>query len=156
MADVSGQIILAGRAGNNWSGAVAMIGSNDQTTATEMAVTDVDGNFDIESVFTGLQEVTADAPGYLSSVCSNVNVAAPQTVLNPVTLLGGDINSDDLIDIVDAATAGTNFGQTGPNPADITLDEIVDIFDIVLVSVNYGETGPQVWTCSNSGSPPIQ
>jgi len=156
MADVSGQIILPGRSGNNWSGATAMVGSGGQTTADEMAVTDVNGMFDIVSVSAGLQVASADAPGYLSAMCSNASIAAPRTVLNAATLVGGDINSDDLVDIVDAATAGTNFGQTGSNPADITLDEIVDIFDIVLVSVNYGEVGPKVWNCTSPNSSPIQ
>jgi outer membrane biosynthesis protein TonB len=156
MASVSGRITLIGRFGNNWSGATARVGTSDQTTLTEAALTDVQGNFNIENVSTGLQTVTADAPGYLSAVCSNANVIAPQTVLNPAALLAGDINGDDLIDIVDAATVGTNFGQIGTNAADITQDDAVDIFDIVLVSVNYGEIGPQDWNCVGSVAAPIQ
>jgi len=143
-ADLSGQIILAGRAGNNWSGATAKINSVEQT-----AISNANGNFEIADVPTGLHTISTDAPGYLSAVCSDVTVTAPQMVLAPVSLLAGDINDDDMVDIVDATIVGTSFGQTGSDvPADITLDEIVDIFDIVLVSVNYGEAGPKVWDCT--------
>jgi outer membrane biosynthesis protein TonB len=150
MAAVSGQIILTGRSDNNWSGATANINSVEQT-----ALTGATGSFEIDNVATGLHTVSADAPGYLSAVCSEATVTAPQTVLAPVTLLAGDINDDDLVDIADATIIGTSFGQTGPNiPADITQDEIVDIFDIVLGSVNYGEKGPQAWNCTGpNGSP---
>ena len=152
MAAVSGQVVLAGRSGSNWSGATAKINSVEQT-----ATTNANGNFEIANVPAGLHTVSADAPGYLSAVCSEVNVTAPQIVLSPVSLLAGDINDDDVVDIVDATIVGTSFGQTGSDvPADITLDEIVDIFDIVLVSVNYGEKGPKNWNCAVPNNSPIQ
>jgi hypothetical protein len=141
-AAVSGQIILAGRSDNDWSGATAKINSVEQTDTTNAT-----GDFEFTSVPMGLHTVSANAPGYLSATCSGVNVAATQMTLTPVSLLAGDIDDDDAVDIVDATIAGASFGQTDSNPADITQDQVVDIFDIVLVSVNYGETGPQVWNC---------
>ena len=153
MAAVSGQVVLAGRNGNNWSGAVAKINSSVE----QSAATNINGNFEIANVPAGLHTISADAPGYLSAVCSGVNVTAPQLVLSPVSLVAGDINDDDSVDIVDAAIVGISFGKTGPDvPADITQDEIVDIFDIVLVSVNYGEAGPKVWNCAGPNNSPIQ
>ena len=77
-------------------------------------------------------------------------IVAPETVLGPVSLLSGDVNSDDAIDITDATLVGLNFGETDPEifgETDITNDGIVDIFDIILVSINFGETEPTVWTC---------
>jgi hypothetical protein len=54
-----------------------------------------------------------------------------------VTLLGGDINGDCTIDILDLSAVGSHFGQTAP-PEDINGDGIVDIVDIVLVAKNFG------------------
>jgi hypothetical protein len=143
-ADLSGQIILSGRSDDNWLGSFVVIDNDKQSY-----VTDKSGKFNIIDLTPGLlNSVTADAPGYLSAVCTAVTVTAPQTVLTPVTLLSGDITDDDMVDIVDATAVGASFGQTGPGlAADITLDEVVDIFDIVLVSVNFGEEGPQAWSC---------
>jgi hypothetical protein len=135
---------LAGRANNDWSDATVVISDTLQSDTT-----DATGNFSIADVSTGIHTaITADAAGYLSAVCSSPTVTAPTTILLPVTLLSGDINDDNLVDITDATAVGAAFGQTGPAlAADINHDEIVDIFDIILVSINFGEIGPQVWTC---------
>jgi hypothetical protein len=144
MADLSGQVIVAGRADNDWSDTVVTINDNGQ-----IATTDAAGNFSIINVAAGsLDTVTADAPGYLPAVCTGLTVTAPKTVLEAINLLSGDINDDSLVDITDATAVGAGFGQTGSNlPADITRDDVLDIFDIVLVSVNFGEKGPQTWSC---------
>jgi hypothetical protein len=144
MADVSGQIIVAGRTDNDWSGTTVTIDDSGQ-----IGTTDTTGNFSIIDVATGpLDSITADAPGYLPAVCSGLTVTAPETVLDAANLLSGDINDDSLVDITDATAVGASFGQTGSDlPADITRDDILDIFDIVLVSVNFGEEGPQTWNC---------
>ncbi|MCP4361216.1 MAG: hypothetical protein GY796_24675, partial [Chloroflexi bacterium] len=115
----------------------------------QLGITDTTGNFNIANVPAGLTtSITANASGYLSAVCTDVTVAAPQTDLTSVVLLSGDINDDAVVDIVDATAAGASFGQTGSNlPADITRNEIVDIFDIVAVSLNFGEAGSQTWSC---------
>ena len=57
-----------------------------------------------------------------------------------VTLLAGDINGDDHVDIFDLVTVGSQFGSTSPSPAaaDINGDGVVDIVDIVLLAKNYG------------------
>ncbi len=144
MAELSGQIRLPGRANNQWSGANVSVAGHSPTM-----MTDATGNFSMADVSAGMQTITADAPGYLSALCANVEVTAPATALAPVSLLSGDINGDDLVDVVDAAAVGTGFGQAGSDlPADITQDELIDIYDIVLVSVNYGEAGPQTWECA--------
>jgi hypothetical protein len=146
IANITGQTILPGRTGEDWSGATVTIEDNGQT-----ATTNTNGEFTISDVTIDSRlSITADAPGYLSAVCADVAVIAPETALTPITLLSGDLNSDDLVDITDATMVGTSFSQTGPDmPADITRDELVDIFDIVLVSVNFGQTGPQNWECQS-------
>jgi len=139
-----GQLILAGRAGNDWSDASVTLPETGQTTLTDSA-----GNFTLTEVAAGsYSAITADAPGYLSATCAELSVTAPETGLLPATLLSGDISNDDLVDITDATMIGLSFGQAGPAvEADLNRDEQVDIFDIVLVALNFGQAGPQPWLC---------
>jgi outer membrane biosynthesis protein TonB len=139
-----GQVILAGRAANDWSDASVTLPETGQTTLTDSA-----GNFTLTDVATGpYSSITADASGYLSATCAGLTVAAPETGLLPISLLSGDISNDDLVDITDATMIGISFGQTGSEvETDLNRDGLVDIFDIVLVAINYGQAGPQPWPC---------
>ncbi len=143
-AMLTGQVILAGRVGNDWSGATVTVDDSGQNAVTNSA-----GNFTITDVSTGAHaSITADAVGYLPAVCTALTVAAPETNLLTAALLSGDVNDDNAIDITDAAAVGATFGNTGPGlPADINRDGVVDIFDIILISVNFGISGSQAWTC---------
>ena len=149
LAVVSGQVILAGRAGNDWSDAVVMVDDSSVLSDT----TDAAGEFSIADVPVGAHtSITADAAGYLPAVCISPTVTISETLLNSVTLLSGNIIDEPpdppIIDIADATAVGASFGATGPDlAADINRDLIVDIFDVILVSVNYGQVGPQTWDC---------
>jgi hypothetical protein len=142
---VLGQVILAGRTGNDWSGATATISDTTVLSGT----TDANGNFAIADVPAGtLASISADADGFLPAVCTAPTASAPDTDLLPVTLLSGDVNDDNIIDITDATAVGVSFGETGPGlAADINRDGIVDVFDVILIAVNFGQVGPQAWTC---------
>jgi hypothetical protein len=144
IVNISGQVILAGRAGSDWSGAIVTIDDSGQ-----IGTTDTTGNFSIVDVAANsLNTITADAPGYLSAVCTGLATTDSETILDSVSLFSGDIDSDNQVDITDATAVGASFGQTGSGLlADITQDGLIDIFDIVLVSVNFGEKGPQPWSC---------
>jgi hypothetical protein len=70
-------------------------------------------------------------------------IAGATTELPTVILLGGDCNSDDNINIVDAGIVSFSFGlsagQFGFDPrADINNDGLVDIYDLVMVGNNFG------------------
>jgi hypothetical protein len=58
--------------------------------------------------------------------------------LSPVALLGGEVNGDGEIDILDLAFVGAHFGDSNAQ-ADINGDGTVDILDIVLVAINFGQ-----------------
>ncbi len=93
-------------------------------------------------------EVMASKPGYLPSYLSGVNVEpGSPTVLDDVSLVGGDVNQDGIINIFDLVLVGLNFGQAPPSDAraDVNGDGGVDIFDLVLIGVNYGIAGPTAW-----------
>jgi hypothetical protein len=140
---VSGQVGLQALANDNWAGSTVSVDDTAQSS-----LTDANGSFAIADVSTGEHSsITADATGFLPAVCSTPTVTAPETLLANVTLLNGDLNDDDTINIMDATMVGTNFGTTGPDlPADLNQDGVVDIFDIIIVSVNFGQ-GTQVWDC---------
>ena len=140
---LSGQVILPGRALNDWSGAEVTVDGNGPR-----AITDPDGHYHLAGVAVGgHQSIIADAAGYLPAVCTGPVVTASETVLANVTLLSGDVNDDGKVDITDATAVGIDFGKTGSGlTADINRDEMVDIFDVVLASINYGEE-TQVWDC---------
>jgi hypothetical protein len=141
---IVGQAILPGQANNNWSGATVTVDDTGQSTET-----DASGHFTIPDVPAGAHNsISIDAPGYLSAACNAPDLTSAETALTTVTLLSGDVNNDDLIDVGDATAVGTSFGATGSGLiADLNGDAGVDIFDIILVSINYGEKGPQDWTC---------
>jgi cell division septation protein DedD len=151
MADVAGQVIVAGRANNNWAGASVTVEYDGQIGGQETSMTNTGGDFWFDDLQTDVQAtITADAPGYLPADCTMPAFVAPETTLLPVTLLSGDIIEDEnvIVDITDAVAVGNSFDQSGSDLlADINLDGVVDIFDLVLVSINFGETGPQEWVC---------
>ncbi len=54
----------------------------------------------------------------------------------------GDLNGDDVVDIVDIAQAALAFGTTdgdlGYDPlADMNSDTVIDLFDLVLIVLNF-------------------
>lgn len=144
MVIIVGQAILPGQANNNWSGATVTVDDTGQS-----ATTDAGGHFTIPEVPAGAHNsISIDAPGYLSAACDAPNLTSAETGLAAVTLLSGDVNNDELIDVADATAVGTSFGATGSGlSADLNGDAGVDIFDIILVSINFGEQGPQDWSC---------
>ncbi|HRV96809.1 MAG TPA: cohesin domain-containing protein, partial [Anaerolineae bacterium] len=141
---IFGQVILSGRADNNWGNAVVTLndGSSSDTT-------DASGNFSLTNITVSAPaSITADAPGYLPAACTITVITSAETGLASVSLLSGDINSDLEVDISDATAIGASFGQTGTElTGDINLDTVIDIFDLVLVATNFGKTGLQEWIC---------
>jgi hypothetical protein len=71
-----------------------------------------------------------------------------EVTLPPVTLLGGDINGDNTIDIRDLSYVAYHFG--GPDAqSDINGDGRVDILDLTLIAGNFGTKGPTLWPISD-------
>jgi hypothetical protein len=62
-----------------------------------------------------------------------------QHTLPQFTLLGGDVNGDAKIDILDIAYIGARFGGQDAL-ADLNQDGTVNILDLVLAATNYGQT----------------
>jgi hypothetical protein len=107
------------------------------------------GEYGFESVVPGGHTVTASRACYLRS-WRDVQVAEGTVALPPVTLLGGDVNQDDIIDDMDGNLIGQAWNTTpmdGPwdERADITGDDLINILDIVAVHFNWLEEAPGPW-----------
>ena len=77
--------------------------------------------------------------GYLIGVQS-----FPKGNLGTITLPGGDISGDNVVDIFDIAYIGSHYGDND-RLVDINGDGTVSIFDLVIAASNYGKRGPVNW-----------
>jgi len=67
--------------------------------------------------------------------------ANPSGDLGALTLPGGDVIEDGVINIFDLALIASHYGGSDPT-ADINADSIVDIYDLVIAAGNYDKRGP--------------
>lgn len=132
---VSGQISLQGR--SDHSGIVVTDAQGQQ------AQTQANGSFTIA----GSGPLTFEYPGFLSAQSDPEPAALSQssdfqtTNLGTITLLAGDVNDDNMIDILDLAYIANKYGSTD-GLADLDGSGQVDILDLVLAANNYNVSGP--------------
>ncbi len=135
----SGTIVLQGRA--NPSGVTIFASVQPCISATftvPLARTDERGYFEVR----GNQPyrcVQVMRVGYLSG-----QYAEPHGNLGTLTLLNGDINGDNLINILDIAKIASVYGGVGGDNivTDLNADSKIDIFDLTLAANNYKKNGP--------------
>jgi hypothetical protein len=140
MGTLAGRVILERRASN--AGAQVCVGSQCVTTPA-------DGRYTIPNVLPGAYTVTASRMSYLRS-WRPISVPVGLRTLPDVTLLGGDVNQDDHIELADGVLVGQAWNSTPAAPnwdvrADITDDDNVNILDMVAVQFNWDETAPGPW-----------
>ncbi len=129
---VTGTLHLQGRAGSGGVVVTNAVGQQSQTNA--------DGSFSIA----GSGPFTFEYPGYLSAQAGapvSIESGAQSAGLGALTLLAGDINSDNQIDIFDLAYVAQKYGGSDAL-ADLNADGKVDILDLVLAAGNFGQAGP--------------
>jgi hypothetical protein len=95
----------------------------------------------------GNYDITAVSEHTLLNVKRNVTIISPINTVNLGTLLEGNANNNDLINIQDfgilATSYGKSQGQPGYNPmADFDRNDIVNIFDFGLLATNYLKIAP--------------
>ncbi len=107
------------------------------TPGLPSALTDAQGRFEIAVVSGGNYAcLQAVRPGYLVGQKS-----APQGNLGTITLLGGDVVADGVINIFDLTRVASRYGGSDP-VADVNGDGSVNIFDLALVAGNLSKSGP--------------
>ena len=105
-----------------------------------VTTTDLAGYFFIEDTANKtFRCLLAVQRGYLSGVQS-----FPKSNLGTLTLPGGDISGDNVVDIFDIAYIGSHYGDNN-RLVDINGDGVVSIFDLVITASNYGLRGPVRW-----------
>ncbi|MBN1937518.1 MAG: immune inhibitor A [Anaerolineae bacterium] len=130
-ATLTGLVQLEGR--TSYSGVVVQIDGGATVTTT------ADGRYTFATA-AGQHTLTFARPSYLGRSMTAQGTAGSTVTLPTVTLLGGNVNGDNCIDILDLAAVASQFNSTTPTPAttDINGDGLVDIVDVVLVAKNFG------------------
>ncbi len=141
---VSGNVLLQGRADHQGAQVTAwQSGSPVQTDTTASS-----GNFYSLSLPSGTYSVTVGLGGYLASRTDGVVVTSGGvTNLPSRVLLGGDVNGDGTVDILDLSAIGAKYGLTSADPgydpdADINADGVINIQDLSIAAGNYGLSAP--------------
>lgn len=138
-----GSVRLQGRSDHRG----VQISSSLLPTRVDRGSTDRDGVFEITvSHGEGFYTLIASVPGYLSAESDRpVKLTVGSLVdVGEVTLFGGDVNGDEVIDIRDLSFVAWSFDEYDPL-ADINQDGQVDILDLTLTAGNFGRSGPTTW-----------
>ncbi|MGQ9501563.1 MAG: S8 family serine peptidase [Anaerolineae bacterium] len=133
---IAGTVLLQGR--STYDGTAIYLSSqpcSPSLSGDQVAITNSQGHFQLQPGQTG-QCLWAVRPGFLSA-----QKVAPSGSIGTVVLLGGDVNSDNWINIFDIAAVAGRYGGDDPL-ADFNGDRTVNIFDLVIVAVNYEKRGP--------------
>ena len=132
--NVTGQVRLQGRSQH---GGVILLGDAGVRTASQE-----NGQFGLH--YAGQTTLRIHHPGYLdvqATIKADPNVYLD---IGEVELLGGDVNGDNRVDILDIAYVGYRF-STADARADLNQDGVIDILDLSLVGANFGQLGPVLW-----------
>ncbi len=135
---ISGTVLLQGRADHSDT-TIFLSQEPCSTTIPDAPVvtTEADGNFKIlRSATESYQCLQAVQSGYLVGWYDS-----PKEDLGAITLPGGDVTKDGLINIFDLALIASYYQSDNP-AADINASGLVDIFDLVIVANNYHQKGP--------------
>ena len=144
---LQGRVLLQGR--SDHSG--VSVSSSLSKSRSDSTATDRNGRFAIATSHgEGFYTITVAKPGYLGAVSERpVKMTVDAVVdLGQITLIGGDVNGDNEIDVRDLSYVAWHFDEEDPK-ADINGDGIVDIFDLSLIAGNFGRKGPVEWTVSD-------
>jgi hypothetical protein len=92
-------------------------------------------------------DMTAVSEHTLLNVKRNVTVIAPSNTVNLGTLLEGNANNNDRVNILDFGLLATSYGKSQGNPAynplaDYDRNDVVNIFDFGLLTTNYLKIAP--------------
>ncbi len=134
-ASIQGKVLLQGR--KDYSGVIVTAGDN-------FTISGSDGSFRLSGLPPGIVSLSLRLPGYRSASKEVFCIPGATTFLPPVTLQGGDVNSDGKVNFADLSLVVSHFNSDS-KVGDVNGDGRVDIFDLVLVGLNFGSRGDNPW-----------
>jgi len=145
LAHITGQVLAPLRADS--SGIVIILTLPDGTAL--QTTTDSSGSFSFPNLQPGTYRVDAGTAGFLTAQAT-LNLSEGQVLtLSPATLVAGDTNFDNIIDLTDAALIAANFDtQSNLAGADLNRDGVIDILDLTAIGAFFGLSGPVNWQSS--------
>lgn len=162
--NVSGLVTRQGVPANPNAGGGTLACTNititGSATPAKTVTTNSSGNFSLPNLPLDTYTIRASYPGYLSAQKSGMVLDSAQLnlVMSTISLRGGDVNGDGVINILDVGLIISKFGQTGvavrsvssgctvvDEPADLNDDGIVNISDLAILAGNWGQVGPVAW-----------
>jgi len=105
------------------------------------------GDFSLPVPLGATYTVRASYNGYLQAQRNNVSVGGATVNIGGTTLVGGDINSDNCINILDIVIIIGRWGAVPgrSEPADINDDLVINIQDLSIAAGNFTRCGPTTW-----------
>ena len=138
----------ASRQGTQTRTGIEVVGLALDNGVAATAKTTGAGGFSLVVPARGTYTINARYPGYLQSQKNSVYVAGNTVDIGPTKLVGGDVNADNCINILDIVSIIGRFGQTGlPASAseDINDDGMINILDLTIAAGNFTRCGPTTW-----------
>jgi len=130
---------LRGSVKSSRDGAVVALSG---TAAYETAV--LDGTFDFDTVEQGNYDLTVKQAGCLTYTVKGITVGEGDVLLPEIELVAGDVNGDDMINIMDIGAFRENFGMAEEEITnvltDVNNDGMVNIIDMGIFRRNFGKT----------------
>ncbi|MEP0765983.1 MAG: hypothetical protein HRF45_05505 [Fimbriimonadia bacterium] len=102
---------------------------------------DASGNYAATTVPVGTYDVALKLHNWLRQVLEDVVITDPSTSGVNFTVVNGDANGDNAVDLIDLNWIMVNFGQPGQVMGNLNWDGLVDILDMNINMVNFGLVG---------------
>ena len=145
---IVGTLTRQGRTAGGHAGTQVSALSTAGAVVAGPVATAPDGSFVLVVPLGSTYTVMAAYPGYLSAQKSNVYVVGATVDVGSTQLRGGDVNSENCVNIFDLVTVAAWFSAASPPaPAavDINDDGVVNIFDLTITASNFSRCGPTAW-----------
>jgi alpha-tubulin suppressor-like RCC1 family protein len=115
------------------------------TTFTRSVTLAADGSYSVSGLPTGTYNIGVKGPKWLRKTLTGVSVSGQVAGISP-SLLAGDINGDNVVDLNDFSLLAEAFGSDSSSAnwnvyADLNCDGVVDLNDFSLLAANFGVAG---------------
>jgi len=118
--------------------------------ASYVATVNAAGDFSLPDVLVGTYDVIVNVPGYLNKGIADVVTVAGPNAEDFGTIIGGDVNNNNVINILDISLANNAFNTAVGNPnyilfADVNCSGTINILDVSAINFGFalgGATAP--------------